>query len=128
MSEAGMQGRPMPLSEASATIFWSVMHPKFPKFFAWNCVPFHPHMPGNPLSNRPVLPSEIKRYAFLLQKLVCCLQPVNIIALGRKAARALSDLGYQSAQVRHPAHGGAAQFRAAMATYRFNVDDRDSIN
>ncbi len=41
-----------PHAEASATIFWQALKSHHPHFFVWSSVPFHPHQPGEPLSNR----------------------------------------------------------------------------
>lgn len=46
--------------------------------------------------------------------LVEVLQPVQVIAVGRKAAFALQTLGIPSTYVRHPSQGGARQFEAGI--------------
>jgi len=85
-----------------------------PHFLAWNCVPFHPHRPGQPLSNRPPTKQEIAKYMPLLEELIALLQPQQVIAVGRSAERALAQIGLTPLAVRHPAHGGAAAFRQGV--------------
>jgi uracil-DNA glycosylase len=102
-------------SEASATIFWQAMREFHPRFLAWNSLPFHPHRPGQPLSNRPPAPAEIRQAAATLAKLVVLLQPDRVVAVGARAATAAHHLGLAAIPVRHPGHGGAAAFRAGMA-------------
>ena len=57
----------------------------------WNLVPTHPHAPGLPFVRR-------------LARRRC------VLAVGRLAEEAL-----EAPYVRHPAHGGAADFRATLA-------------
>ncbi len=77
----------------------------------WNSVPFHPHELDAPLTNRK--PTELERREGLvfLQRLVEIMRPEQIIAVGRVAERSLPG----SVCVRHPARGGATQFRQQMA-------------
>jgi uracil-DNA glycosylase family 4 len=75
----------------------------------WNVVPTHP---GTTTSNRRPTRAEVEASASFLQELVRHRRP---IAVGRVAAAAL-DAPY----IRHPSHGGAAEFeqglRRAFAT------------
>jgi uracil-DNA glycosylase len=106
--------RTPPYSEATATIFWKVMAPYHPHFLAWNCIPFHLHRPGEPLSNRRPSKSEIVRFLPLLSKLVALLQPHRVIAAGRCAEMALIKIGVPALPLRHPSHGGAAAFERGI--------------
>ena len=107
--------RSSPYSEASATIFWRVMRPYHPQFLVWNCIPFHPFEPGEPLSNRHPTEAEIGNFAPLLARLVSLLAPNQVIAIGKSAERALFLLGMPCFTARHPAHGGSKDFSSKMA-------------
>lgn len=72
----------------------------------WNVVPTHPHRPGAPHSNRPPTPSEIAAAAPFLHELA---RGRRVVAVGRVAESAVGG-----PYVRHPSHGGAADFRAGL--------------
>lgn len=103
-----------PLKEATATIFWQVLQPAGSRVFTWNCIPLHPHRPGEPLSNRPPTSAEISAAIPQLSALVDLLAPLQVIALGRCAESALSAAGIPAAVVRHPSHGGAEAFQSGI--------------
>jgi len=72
----------------------------------WNLVPTHPHLRGNPHSNRPPTRDEIRSGAPFLETLA---EGRQVVAVGRLAQRALGG-----PYVRHPSHGGAAAFHRAL--------------
>ncbi len=104
-----------PYSEISATVFWRALKPFHQRFLVWNCVPFHPHKPGIPLSVRNPDDSEVARYVDILGGFYDILRPDTVIAIGKRALHALSTLGTESAYVRHPSMGGASEFREAVS-------------
>src|SRR5262249_52738929 len=55
--------RPRPYKESSATTFWQAMRGREARVFTWNCVPFHPHGEGAPLSVRAPTREELKTFA-----------------------------------------------------------------
>lgn len=71
----------------------------------WNVVPTHP---GTERSNRPPTRTEVEASLPFLEEL---LAGRRAIAVGRLAERVLG-----APYVRHPSHGGAAEFRAGLAT------------
>jgi hypothetical protein len=79
----------------------------------WNTVPAHPHPAGRPLGNRaPTVPERLAGGA-VLGALLEAVQPLAVVPVGRIAERSLAELGVGSLpSVRHPAQGGATQFRA----------------
>jgi uracil-DNA glycosylase len=79
----------------------------------WNLVPTHPHRAGNPDSNRAPTRDEIRSARRFVDALAGA-GPRNrlLLAVGRLAQR---ELG--APYVRHPAHGGAAAFRATLAQW-----------
>jgi uracil-DNA glycosylase len=105
-----------PYKENTATIFWEYMYRYHPKFFAWNCIPFHPHKPNDFLSNRnKISRKEILKYLELLIEMVSIINPKKILAVGRKAEFALKNMKDISFEyVRHPSHGGANAFKMGM--------------
>lgn len=103
-----------PNTEYSASIYWRVMQPYFPHFFTWNSVPLHPHDPGAPLSIRNPRRSEVREWQDLLRALLDLLQPTCIVGVGRKAERALDEIGADVTYVRHPSQGGATKFEAGI--------------
>jgi len=74
----------------------------------WNLVPTHPHRPGVPSSNRAPTPAEIEAAAGFVAELS---RGRRVVAVGRLAHARLGG-----PYVRHPSHGGAAEFRAGIAS------------
>lgn len=99
-----------PYSEISATIFWEVLLPCYPKFFVWNAVPFHPHKRSEMLSIRHPTREEIYTHSKVISKMLSLMKPKLIVAVGRKAELALKVLGKSSIYVRHPSQSGAREF------------------
>jgi hypothetical protein len=97
-------------TEYSASIFWRVLQPHFPRFFVWNSLPLHPHDPDAPLSIRTPRRTEVRDWQPLLTDLLDTLAPDRIVGVGRKAERALDEAGADPTYVRHPSQGGATKF------------------
>jgi uracil-DNA glycosylase len=72
----------------------------------WNVVPTHPHRPGEPSTNRKPTRDEVEASMPFLEQLRACRQTV---AVGRLAHAALGGR-----YVRHPSHGGSADFRSGL--------------
>jgi uracil-DNA glycosylase len=94
--------------EATATIVHRVLAElgAESEVLLWNLVPTHPHAPGNPASNRRPTRGEIEAAHPFLQRLA---RGRLVIPIGRLAQ---AELG--GAYIRHPSHGGASDFRAAL--------------
>jgi hypothetical protein len=75
----------------------------------WNVVPTHPHMVGNPWSNRPPTRFEVRAGASYLETLSAGRLRIPV---GRLAGRALG-----LPPLRHPSHGGASAFRRGLIEY-----------
>jgi uracil-DNA glycosylase len=73
----------------------------------WNLVPTHPHRPGVPFSNRRPTTAEITEGLPFVERVA---KGRLVLAVGRLAQHVL-DAPY----VRHPSHGGAAEFHATLA-------------
>jgi uracil-DNA glycosylase len=72
----------------------------------WNVVPTHPHRPGVPSSNRRPTATEVREAMRFLLELAA---GRRTIAVGRLAHSVLGG-----PYVRHPSHGGSAEFRAGL--------------
>jgi uracil-DNA glycosylase len=103
-----------PHAEASATIFWQALKAHHPHFFVWCSVPFHPYQPGLPLSNRPPARQELLTFLPILAEVIRLLSPKLALAVGRQAQQALKWLEIPALSLRHPAHGGALEFKAGI--------------
>jgi hypothetical protein len=114
------QGEPSslhgPYTEISATLVWGEMRRTERRALHWNCVPVHAHKPGIYLSNRNPIPREVIVFQPLLEGLCQVLGQCSIVALGRRAELALTNLGIRHQYVRHPASGGAPAFRRDLRT------------
>jgi uracil-DNA glycosylase len=77
----------------------------------WNTTPWHPFVsPAEPLTNRAPRAGEIAAGREILDALIALVRPRLVIAVGNIAAARLPD----AEQVRHPAYGGATQFRDGL--------------
>jgi uracil-DNA glycosylase len=95
-------------AEASATIVHRVLAELGIEqaVLLWNVVPTHPHQPGDSRTNRLPTRAEIDASLPFLAALA---HGRRVIAVGRVAERVLG-----APYVRHPSHGGAADFRAGL--------------
>ena len=94
-------------SEATATIVHRVLRELELEddVLLWNVVPTHP---GTAISNRLPSSGEVRAGLALFRPLAV---GRRVIAVGRVAERALRTRG-----IRHPSHGGAADFRTGLAS------------
>ena len=104
-----------PHAERTATIFWNIMASRFPKFLIWNTLPWHPHHSGEPLSIRAPKLSEVCAQLELMEEVLRIMDPEQILAVGRIAQSALTRLNQKFVPIRHPSHGGAAEFAEGIA-------------
>jgi hypothetical protein len=93
-------------AEASATIVRRVLAELEFEALCWNVVPTHP---GTASSNRPPTRDEVAASRPFLEDLA---RGRRILAVGRLAA-GVTGAPY----IRHPAHGGAAEFRAGLLAF-----------
>jgi len=106
-SERQLTGRAP--AEASATIVHRVLAELGLEecVLLWNVVPTHP---GTPTSNRPPRAAEIEAGLPFARELA---RGRRVVAVGRYAEAALG-----APYVRHPSHGGAAEFQAGLLRFR----------
>jgi len=106
---------PEGFSEPTATIVWQAllqlgMGPG--RFVLWNAFPWHPFNPARGmLSNRKPTREELREGLPVLERFLNIFKGRVVIAVGKTAAIQLDYLGIDCKKVRHPAQGGATQFR-----------------
>ena len=93
-------------AEATATIVQRTLAELELEPLCWNVVPTHP---GTPASNRRPTRAEVEAARPFLEELAL---GRRILAVGRLAA-AVTNAPY----IRHPSHGGAAEFRAGLLRF-----------
>lgn len=106
-----------PMGEASATIVWKTFDALDFYPLMWATYPFHPHKPGNPLTNRAPRPDEVALGKEFLEELIDAFSITRLVAVGRVAERTLADMGYDAYPVRHPSHGGAVAFAEGLRAF-----------
>jgi hypothetical protein len=111
-----------PGTEATATIVWKVLHKLglAETTICWNACPWHPHLEGNPLSNRAPFAREVDAGLEPLRLLLEAFPGVATVGVGAVAARSLLEarrpVEGAIGQVRHPSYGGASLFAEGLAT------------
>lgn len=113
----GIENAEAPIAEASATIVWKTFDALDFYPLMWATYPFHPHKPGNPLTNRAPRPDEVALGKDFLEELIKEFGIKRLIAVGRVAERTLADMGYEAYPVRHPSHGGAVAFAEGLREF-----------
>lgn len=111
--------KPLGFTEPTATVVWGTMRetgidPR--QVVLWNAFPWHPYQPSKGLlSNRTPSDTEMAQGREALGVMLELFPAAKVVAMGRKAARLLQDIGMTAPVVRHPANGGAGLFREQFA-------------
>lgn len=103
------------VGERTATIVWSMLRVINRPVFLWNVFPLHPHAPDDPMSNRCHTRAERLACRPLLLWVLEMLRPRTVVAIGRDAHDALTDLRVPATTVRHPSYGGQSEFVGTLA-------------
>ncbi len=109
--------RQIPWCEPSATIVWDTLHRLgiADRTVLWNSFAWHPHEAGEPYSNRAPTPAELAAGLPVLRAVIEHFDGVPVVPVGKIAAKTLANLGVKCLEpVRHPARGGATDFRAQL--------------
>lgn len=115
-----------PMAERTAAIIWRVLAHVDRPIFLWNIFPLHPFEPGDPLSNRCHKRHEREMFHDLLFAMLEMLRPKRIVAIGRDAQHALTDLDLEPRPVRHPSYGGQTDFiRGMCEIYEMSAPSND---
>lgn len=101
-------------AEPTATVLWQVLEEVGFLPVLWSAFPWHPHKPGQPLSNRTPRPSETKLGTCFWQELSELFSISTIVAVGNVAQHSLQRSGLDVPKIRHPAHGGRAGFKRGL--------------
>lgn len=96
--------------EQSATAVWGTLAALGVVPLIWGAFPYHPHQPGEPLTNRKPRRSETDLGLPLLRDLIAAFDIRTFIAVGNVGETALRQLGLSCVKVRHPAQGGKNEF------------------
>ena len=102
--------------EPSATIVWKAIRNHANQFLLWNAVPWHPHKPSLPDSNRTPNKTERKAGLEIVRDIQQLFPIAQWIGVGRVAQEILSELGLPNRGIRHPANGGATRFTRDIQT------------
>lgn len=107
-------------NEPTATIVWKAIKQSGadPRdVVLWNSFAFHP-MKNGWLTNRKPTPAELSQARHLLEHFLSLFPSAFVVPVGRVAEEILGDMGIAcSGYVRHPANGGATDFRTGMTEY-----------
>jgi uracil-DNA glycosylase len=104
-----------PRREATATILWQALAELDVLPLLWNAFPYHPYRSDAPQSNRPPTTGELALGQAAIVALMAGYEIETVIAVGRKAAEALTKWGIAARRVRHPGHGGKGAFQRELA-------------
>jgi hypothetical protein len=117
--------RAYPMREPSATIVWRQLRELGieNETVLWNAFAWHPHTPGELMSNRAPNQFELRDGAHVLNSVIKHFSGATLVAVGKTAEWTLKLLGFTpAAKVRHPSRGGANLFREQMKTLIHNHD------
>lgn len=112
-----LSNRERPFSEPSASIVWGTLAELgvAEQTVLWNAIHCHPYKPDKVWSNRTPTTAEIALGAPSLRYLIDRFPSAIPVAVGQKSARLLAGLLERSVDaVRHPAYGGANEFRSGL--------------
>ncbi|GHA38539.1 uracil-DNA glycosylase [Devosia pacifica] len=113
------------VAERTATVIWQMLIAIRQPVFLWNVFPLHPHVAGDPMSNRCHTRSERLASRHVMVGLIHLLAPRRVLAIGRDAQLALEDLGVTAEKVRHPSYGGQTEFiEGVSAHYGLGLMDK----
>jgi hypothetical protein len=101
-------------SEQTATILWGILPELGIVPLVWGSFPFHPHQPGNLLSNRKPRTPEVKLGEPFVRELLEMFAPHKVIAVGNVGYGLLTAMGIPCVKIRHPANGGKNDFVAGL--------------
>jgi len=112
-----LTGKPLGFNEPTATVVWGTLLGAgldARGWVNWNAFAWHPHRPGDRLSNRTPTRAELEAGRPLLRSFLRLFPRAEVVALGRHAADSLTRLEVPYRAVRHPSMGGATRFRAEI--------------
>lgn len=105
-------------NEPTDTVVWNALnHHGLAAFdvILWNIFPFHPHQPGQLLTNRAPSKEELDIGIEYARELMALVPGMQVLAIGQKAANTLERYGVECMTAPHPSMGGANKFKAKVA-------------
>lgn len=105
--------RDEPYKERSATTVWGEIAGDR-NLVLWNAVPWHPHKPGEPLTNRKPTRPDQEAGSEVLKIFLETFQDAIPVAIGRVSQEVLEKLGFEAGYIRHPSMGGHHKFREGV--------------
>ena len=107
--------------ERTASIVWGAMMvggfgPR--EFVLWNSHAYHPHAPGNRLSNRAPTRTEVETALPVLRAFLDVFPGRPVLAIGQVCQRTLAAQEIKAIGARHLSYGGAPEFRATIRSLR----------
>lgn len=118
---AKTSSKPEGFNEPTATIVWGKIIElgiDTRDVVLWNAFPWHPYKPeGGYLTNRTPSDAELEEGKIVLLNMLNEFKFKKIIALGKKSEATLGNMGIKADSVRHPANGGATEFRKGLELF-----------
>lgn len=110
--------KPDGFTEPTATIVWGALRDfgqNTRNVILWNAFPWHPYKPDKGLlSNRTPTDEEMRQGEPIFAALRRIVPHAEVLAVGQKSAALLAAMGITAPALRHPANGGAGQFRTQL--------------
>lgn len=106
--------RGLVVAERTAAVVWKVLNEIRQPVVLWNVFPLHPHERDDQLSNRCHTRTEREATRPLLTALIEMFDADRLVAIGRDAQLALSDIDIPITTVRHPSYGGQSEFSSGL--------------
>lgn len=110
--------KPTGFTEPTATIVWGALKDfgqNTRNVILWNAFPWHPYKPEKGmLSNRTPTDEEMRCGEPVFAAMQHLAPQAKVLAVGQKSATLLAAMGITAPALRHPANGGAGQFRAQL--------------
>jgi uracil-DNA glycosylase len=103
-----------PHREQSGSIVWGTVNELGIRPLLWNTVMLHPHHVDDPDSIRKPTLREIQPRLHVLKALAGMFPAARVVAIGQTARDALQRASVPHEAVRHPARGGAPEFRQGL--------------
>jgi uracil-DNA glycosylase len=105
---------PRPQKEQSATIVWKALVEAGTVPLMWASFPFHPRKKESPWTNRKPTREEVLAGQGFFREAAAIFGIKEIVAVGRVAESSLKSIGVECEVIRHPANGGARDFRNGL--------------
>jgi hypothetical protein len=103
------------VAERTAAEIWAVLGLLKKPPLLWNVFPFHPHLAGEPFTNRKFTSRELREVDELNSALIRWLSIRRIVSIGQDAAAYAAKFGVEVQCVRHPSYGGVTEFRDGIS-------------